>query len=474
MNFSKKEERDIFEHVKGYGQAHVFKWWNELGSESRTRLMRQIQEINFEQLAGLISNLTKEASTEPVQMEPAEYIPLPSDQEMENNRVQAQQIGEKAVQEGKLGVFTVAGGQGTRLGFDGPKGCYPIGPVTQKSIFQLHAEKIAAASRQFDTTIPWYIMTSEANDVATRDFFESHGFFGLNIDDVYFIKQRLLPVVDRTGKLILAKKDSIFMSPNGHGGSFMAMMDGGVIEDAKKRGIEFLSYFQVDNVLIHIVDPVFVGYHLEARSQMSSKMLKKRDSYEKLGHFGKINGRLHVIEYSDMSEADMTARDDNGRLKYEAGSIGIHLIDIDFARHMIETDSSLIYHVANKKIPCIDENGHLVQPDKPNGYKFERFVFDALPEAENPIILETERAGEFSPVKNKKGEDSPDTARQHISNYFGSWLEGAGIEIRRDNKGNVKGNIEISPLYAGSADEFITKVVPGLQFEQSLYLGPSY
>ncbi|MBN1895494.1 UDPGP type 1 family protein, partial [bacterium] len=431
----------------------------DLSVSSKKKLADQIRSLDFGQIARFQQLLekTKSGTKELFHLEPAEIIRLPVTNEQKEANQKAVKTGEEALRKGRVGVFLVAGGQGTRLGFDGPKGCFPIGPISGKSIFQMHAEKILAASRHYGAAIPWTIMTSRANDSGTRDFFEKNRFFGLNPSDVFFVPQRMVPCLDESGLLILDPPDHIAESPNGHGGALLAMGDGGVLEESRKRGVDILSYFQVDNVLIRIIDPLFIGHHILAGSDMSSKMVRKQDPLEKLGHFGLIGGRPHVIEYSDMTEADMSARNPDGSLKYEAGSIGIHLVRTDFVRKELSGGCRLPFHVAHKKIPFLDENGKAVSPEKPNGYKFETFIFDALQDASKPLILEVRREEEFSPVKNREGADSPETARRDLTRMYLKWLEAAGIPVSPEACGSAGAWVEISPLFAMDSDALISR-----------------
>ena len=471
LNLENPRDRALVEKVLQERQEHVFRFWDELSDRSREKLLNQLREIDFSLLRGLREKCLK-VEYKAVELEPIESIPVPRTQAQREAANQAKKIGEELIRAGKIGAFLVAGGQGTRLGFDDPKGMYPIGPVSGKSLFQLHAEKILAESRYYGVSIPWYIMTSETNDEITREFFRAEKFFGLPEEDVFFMKQRMLPALDEKGKLILDRKDHIFVSPNGHGGALLAMVESGAVNDMHKRGIEILSYFQVDNVLVKIIDPVFIGYHFQAKAEMSSKMLKKRDPFEKLGVFGKVNGRLRVIEYSDLTPEDAKAQNPDGSLKYGAGSIAIHLINVSFVESEVRGGFSLPYHVAHKRIPYLNDKGKTIFPEEPNGYKFETFIFDALSDTTNSVIMEVKREEEFSPVKNKDGEDSPETARRDLSNYFGRWLEAGGIHVPKDENGNVEGVIEISPLFARNLEEFLEKRPNNLIFDGSLYLGP--
>lgn len=468
-----KKDRVLVEQVMQSGQGHVFQWWDDLSDASKQRLLDQIRSIDFEQVEYFQALLEHRADKKtPVHMEPAETIPLPYDETSRLARREAGEAGDQAIRDGRIGVFTVAGGQGTRLGYDGPKGTFPCSPVTRKSLFELQAERILAARKAHDAAIPWAIMTSPVNDAETRSFFREHGFFGLDADSVHFACQAMLPALDENGKLILDAKDHIAMSPNGHGGTFQAMRDSGVLEDAERMGVDIFSYYQVDNILIRVVDPVFIGYHLNAGADMSSKMLRKTDPEEKVGHFGMIGGRLHVVEYSDMTEADMHARNPDGGLKYSAGSIGIHLIQTEFARRLFRNARSLPFHVAHKKIPMLQEDGTVRDPEEPNAYKFEMFVFDALPKTDASVILEVRREEEFSPIKNREGVDSPQTAKQDLNNLFGRWLEAAGYSVPRDSQGNVQCDIEIHPLYARTLEEFVRKAPDHIEIKDRMVFNP--
>jgi UDP-N-acetylglucosamine/UDP-N-acetylgalactosamine diphosphorylase len=466
------EDRNLFKTFENAGQGHVFRFWDGLKPKSRQFLIDQAKSIDLDLVGRLGKACRKDADAKPEtkSLQPAPFIPIPRTpnqiREMRNARVE----GEKAIREGKTAAFLVAGGQGTRLGFDGPKGIFPIGPVSRKSLFQMHAEKILAFSRAFSSSIPWYIMTSETNDDATQEFFRNNRFFGLDRGNVIFFKQRMIPALDQSGKLILEQKDRIFMSPNGHGGSLLALVESGAIDDMKNRGIEIVSYFQVDNLLIRIIDPVFVGHHILQKSDMSSKMAQKRNPEERVGIFGLSDGKLRVIEYSDLDPDLARKADPNGRLVFGAGSIAIHMISVSFVEELVRDGFKLPYHVAHKRVPFVDEKGQSVQPEQPNGYKFETFVFDALEQAKNPVILEIAREEEFSPVKNSTGEDSPETAERDMSRLFLGWLEQAGIKIPGHMAQDPNAKVEISPLFARDVEEFRKKAPKNLAMTPQVFL----
>jgi len=469
-----KNEQNIISRVLEAGQGQVFRFWDTLTDTEKTSLISQLESIDFDLIDTLYSELAEQGASgiEQHDLEPAPYIALPRTASQQKRALQAKTLGEQALRSGRVAAFLVAGGQGTRLGFDGPKGCFPASPVTGKTLFQIHAEKIAAASRKYNVPVPWYIMTSQANHSATVAYFEENSFLGLPRTDVMFFKQDMLPAVDKQGKLILDRPWHVFMNPNGHGGSFAALHNSGALDDMEKRSIDIISYFQVDNVLVTIIDPVFIGYHLMEKAEMSSKMAVKTGPGEKVGVFGIRDSRLVVVEYSDLSEEQMTAANQDGSLQYGAGSIAIHLIQREFVRKNMQKGMRLPFHSAHKKIPFLDTEGNVTKPETPNGYKFETFVFDALSRTTASAIMEIDRACEFSPVKNSDGIDSPDTAKQHMSNLFGSWLEKCGITVPRDKKGNVTVNIEISPLYAADAQELAAKCPATLECSHDIYLGP--
>jgi UDP-N-acetylglucosamine/UDP-N-acetylgalactosamine diphosphorylase len=438
------------------GQDHVFRFWGDLPEEGRRQLLAQFAEVDFEELAELIDlHVTERRPPElPPDLEPAPFIPLPTTDAERSRRDAMRQKGEELLAAGKVAPMVVAGGQGTRLGYEGPKGAFPIGPVSGRTLFDVFAEAIHAARLTYGVSIPWYIMTSRANDLATRDFFEAHNFFDLPRPDVKFFTQGMMPAIDLQGKLIMSARDQLTWSPDGHGGSIRALARTGTLADMASRGIEHISYFQVDNPLVPPLDPVFIGHHADAASDMSSKMARKRDPKEKLGAFCLSRGRLHVIEYSDLPDKLAEARNPDGRLRFEAGSIAIHILSRAFVERLSTGRRfALPFHRAEKKIPHLDERGNLVSPTRPNGVKFETFVFDALPMAANPIVLEIDRAVEFSPVKNAAGLDSPATAQRDMIRLAAQWLEEAGVEVPRQPDGTPTYKVEVSPLAARNVEE---------------------
>ena len=449
------DESTIRRRLAEAGQDHVLRFWDDLPDDGRRRLLGQLADIDFPLLARLIDeHVTNRKPVEmPQDIEPAPFIALPASDADHQRRRRMHDLGEELLAAGKVAALVVAGGQGTRLGWPEPKGTYAIGPLGNRTLFGVFADGIAAASRAYGVAIPWYIMTSEATDGPTRDFFRKHDYLGLPPDDVRFFVQGMMPAVDVEGKLILEAPDSLARNPNGHGGTLLALAREGVLADMRRRGIEQISYFQADNPLVPPLDPVFIGHHTDAASDMSSKMARKRDAAEKVGVFCTSGKTLHVIEYSDLPD-DLATQTDGDHLRFEAGSIAIHILSRAFVERLTEGDRlALPFHRAVKKVPCADGTGKTVEPAEPNGTKFEMFIFDALPLADNPVVLEIDRAREFSPVKNAEGEDSPATARRALLALDAARLEEAGVGVPRDADGQPTVTVQISPLAARTPEE---------------------
>lgn len=425
-------KQELLSFLEPFNQSHLLRFWDELTDAQQMAFEKQIRNVNWAKVSAW-AKAAAEGNGPDIPFErltPAKYQALrPTDKAGQDYIRTATAHGEQLLREGKVAGFTVAGGQGTRLGYDAPKGTYPVTVVKQKSLFQLFAESILRNQVKYNTVIPWYIMTSQINDAATRAFFQEHAYFGLDPKQVMLFPQGTLPAIAPDGKALLADKDSLALSPNGHGGSFAALHDSGALDDMEKRGVSILSYWQVDNPLIKTMDPLFIGLHDLTKSEMSSRALIKRDPMEKLGHFCILDGKMVIVEYSDMPNDLLQLKDEDGKLTYRAGSPAMHVISRDFIRRVATTDTQFMPHVAHKKVPYIDEQGTPIAPDKPNAIKLEFFLFDALPLAANPLILETERAEQFAPVKNPTGEDSPDSCRAALNERAHAWIKEAGLTV---------------------------------------------
>jgi UDP-N-acetylglucosamine/UDP-N-acetylgalactosamine diphosphorylase len=470
-------QHPLIEQFERAGQGHVFAFFDQLKPDEQRRLLDEAGEIDLAEIDRLTRTLLakRAAAVNLDGLAPAPYEPLPEHGGDAAEWTKAKTAGEEALRAGRVAAFTVAGGQGTRLGYDGPKGTFPVTPLKHKTLFQVFAEKIQAAGRRHGKPLHWFIMTSHQNHAATEAFFAEKNYFGLDRGRVHFFRQGRMPAVNFEGKILLETRGSIALSPDGHGGSLRALERSGSLELMKREGVDTLSYFQVDNPLVRCIDPTFIGWHLLRRSEMSSKMVPKAYPEEKLGHFCVQNGKLVVIEYSDLPMAMQRETDANGKLRYIAGSIAIHVLDREFVRGMAAgaEGACLPFHRADKKIPTIDAQGNPVKPEKPNGVKFEMFVFDALPFAKNPVVIETRRADDFSPVKNAEGVDSPQTSRDDQLRQFARWLQENGAAVTTDDQGRPNVAVEVAPSFGYDEDSFAEswrKLSPKPAVRDGLYL----
>jgi len=456
--------------LEQHDQSHLLRFYDELDAPRQAALLDEVEGIDFLALRALIEEhmqAAREAAL-PGDLAPASYYGRdPDNPARPYDAAHYRQVGQELIRGGKVAAFTVAGGQGTRLGWNGPKGTYPGTVVTGKPLFRCFAEQILAAQKRWGVTIPWYIMTSPINDADTRAFFLDNNCFGLRRKNVFMFPQGMLPSIDAaSGKLLLADKHALALSPDGHGGSIKALRASGAVEDMVARGVEHISYFQVDNPLVNVIDPLFIGLHATApdsSAEMSSKMVAKACPEEKVGVFCAAGGKTTVLEYSDLPEQLAGERDAGGNLRYIAGSIAIHIISVAFVQRLTADAHhfGLPYHRAVKKVPYIDpDSGRRVEPASPNAVKFETFVFDALPLAESSIVYETDRVEEFAPIKNATGVDSVETSHQLQSERAGRWLEAHGVSVPRDGDGRIAARIEISPLTALEPADLVAVDLP--------------
>jgi UDP-N-acetylglucosamine/UDP-N-acetylgalactosamine diphosphorylase len=454
--------RELRATLAAHGQEGLLRFWDDLDGGGRERLERDLRSLDLDLLDRLVETLVR-GGEEPVDtdgVEPVEPDPAPSPEAIGE--------GEDALARGAVAVVIVAGGQGTRLGFDGPKGCYPIGPVTDRSLFQIHCEKVAALGRRYGCTPPLYVMTSDDNHAATESFFAGHGWFGL--EHLRLFRQGTMPAVDaESGAVLLAARDRVALSPDGHGGTLRALRRTGCLDEMRERGIETIFYLQVDNPLIAVADPGFVGSHRLAAAEVSSKVVRKTDPAEKVGVVAARDGRQLVIEYSDLPDRLAGQRRPDGRLAFAAGSIALHVFSREFVERVAAT-AELPYHRALKRVPYVDAGGNPVEPDDPNAVKFEQFIFDTLPLARRSLVLETSREGEFEPLKNAEGPSSPETVRQRLSDAAADVLEGAGAVVSRRPDGSAAVPIELSPLVAADRGELARRMPPGTAVDAPLAL----
>ncbi len=439
-------------------QGHVLRFYDELDDGQKAALLDQVASVDWPELARLVKThvLAKPSFALPRDVKPAPWYPCEPTDKLTDKYETARTLGEKLVRDGKVAAFTVAGGQGTRLGWPGPKGTFPATAIRKLPLFGCFAEYLQKIERKYGRVVPWYIMTSPINDADTKAFYKKNHYFGLDPADVMIFPQAMMPAFDiRSGKVLMENKATIALSPNGHGGSLKALFTSGAIADMQKRGIEQISYIQVDNPIVKVVDPLFIGLHAMDGAQMSSKMLPKREPLEKLGNFCLCDGKMTVIEYSDLPDELAHERLAGGELRFRAGSIAIHAIRVDFVASLNKSGQfSLPFHRAEKKVPYLDLDAlQVVKPDKPNAVKLEMFVFDALPMCDKSIIYETNRQEEFAPIKNADGvgeivPDSPAHSLLLQTERNAAWLELHAATVARKIDGSADAVIEISPLTA--------------------------
>lgn len=457
---------DLRHRLQKHRQEHVLTWWAELSDAERQALIEQLQNLDLEELRSLYAR-----KEHPAMLPSFERIQPVAVVEKGSDMTAARQQGEKLLRGGEVAALVVAGGQGSRLGFEHPKGMFAIGPVSQKSLFQIHAEKVLAISRRYARPIPYLVMTSPNNDAETRQFFAERNNFGLPADEVFFFSQGTMPALDwSTGRLLMEAKGRLFTSPNGHGGSLTALAETGLLDRLLSRGIRQIFYFQVDNPLVKMCDPEFLGQHAQARAEVSTKVVPKLGPEDKMGNLVLVGGRCSMIEYSDLPRELGRQTDAQGRLRFWVGNTAIHIFDVEFLGRVTRGKTRIPFHVARKKVPCLDDEGRSVEPTEENALKFEMFIFDVLPRAERWTVVETSRAEEFEPLKNATGSDSPESVHQAMSDLSADWLQRAGITVPRRPDGRAAVPIEISPLYALDAQELAGKVEHSLQISGPLYL----
>lgn len=476
MNTIAKRHREYQSRLNANGQGHLLRFWDQLDRKQRGQLLDDLDQVDFERCRSLIDTFVRNRPELklPERLEPPETFPAVPGPELYQRYQIAREAGAAAIRAGKVAAFTVAGGQGTRLGYDGPKGGFEISPVRSACLFQLFAEQLLGTERRYGCRPRWYIMTSPANHAATQEVFAQHSYFDLAEQDVVFFPQGQMPAFLPDGRIALAEKHRLALGPDGHGGSLRALAASGALDDMREHGVEHISYFQVDNPLVRVVDPLFVGLHLETGSEMSSKAVSKAHDLERVGNFCLADGRLTVIEYSDLPEELAHQKNPDGTRRFDAGSIAVHILERAFVERLTAARAAaqLPWHRAEKKVAVVDDSGNVQAPDQPNVVKLETFVFDAIPLASHPLVLFTLRQEEFSPVKNAEGADSAATARRDMLLRAARWLESCGCVVPRDGHGLPDLPLEISPAFALDVEDLHERLVapPELKAGQALLL----
>lgn len=453
-NALEKRYQQVLSKLEAYDQQHVLGFWNELSTQQQQNLLEQIEEIDLSLMKELFEGQHQDtdwgaiaaAATAPPGIRLSEMTP--------ERLADARRLGEQALRAGRVGIVVVAGGQGSRLGFPHPKGMFPIGPVSGRTLFQVHVDRLLAMSQRYGVDIPFYLMTSPATHEETIAYFNEHDRLGLKSADLIVFRQGTMPAVDaEQGKLLLEAKDSLFLSPDGHGGMLAALARSGALADMERRGVDLLFYFQVDNPLVALADPVFLGFHLAANSELTSQVVGKREPKDKVGNVISVDGRVQVIEYSDLPDEAAQRRNADGSLAIWAGSIAVHVMDVPFLRRALDQVDSLPFHRAHKAVPYVDGAGKSIEPRKPNAIKFERFIFDLLPHARNAIVVEVDEREAFAPLKNASGaaSDTKETAQAAMVAQHRRWIERAGGHVAPETL------VEISPQFAVDEAEFVAK-----------------
>ena len=491
-----------------HGQEQLLTFWDELTAEERESLAQQIEAIDFDYLDKLfihrydppaaaaladraedptafkLSDL-RDYDESPTSSFPKSPVTQLDETTDEITPLKAVAAGEDYLRRHKIAIVVVAGGQGTRLDFHHAKGLYPIGPLSNATLFQIHIERIRAMCRKYETRLPFCIQTSPATHEETIQFFKDNDNFGLDPDDVLIFCQGTMPSVDfDSGKVLLASKSQIARSPDGHGGMLAAInspqpdsplptvREKGILTELKNRGIEEIFYFQIDNPIIDICSPEFIGYHVLSGSEFATQVIRKQNPKDRVGNMDMVDGQLHVIEYSDLPDSAGARRKPDGSLVIWAGSIAVHMMNVDLLQKNASYSSSLPFHLAKKKVPYIvldhdqkDETGaplfgQRVKPETPNAIKYEKFIFDLLPLAKNPIVVEIEEETCFGPLKNhpREAKDTPKTVREHLVGLYKRWLSHLNVEVVGD------AIVEISPLFANSCTELSARLAENDMF----------
>ncbi|XP_012280289.1 UDP-N-acetylhexosamine pyrophosphorylase [Orussus abietinus] len=465
----------LIDILSKYNQEHLLRFWDELSESDRCQLRQDILELDLAETKLYFSKAMEGLGNKQLLKERISPIPseaISSYRDISPEKVQHyEELGLKEISEGRVAVILMAGGQGTRLGMTNPKGMCDVGLPSSKTLFCLQAERIRSlqniVEKKFGirSKIMWYILTSEATDQPTIEYFQANNYFGLDEENVKMFKQGMLPCFTLDGKIILDKKYQISKAPDGNGGLYRALKVQGILDDMKIRGIRSVHVHSVDNILIKVADPVFIGYCLSRSADCGVKVLGKSSPTEAVGIVCQVDGEYHVVEYSEIPLEIAQLRNNDGQLLFNAANICNHYFTVDFLYeigHNCETNMEL--HAAKKKIPYVDDNGVKCTSTIPNGIKIEKFIFDVFKFSTYFAALEVKREYEFSPVKNSDsvGNDCPSTARKDLLNLHRTWLLNSGAA-------SVKGDVEVSPLisYAG---ENLTEIVQGKDFEGPLTL----
>ena len=478
IKVSSELDRVLVAKIHEAGQEQLFDFWLQLSGDQQSELLHQIHSFDLPLVLRLAAQVLQKPRTDAALLAPPpEVLRLPKPEDEARDQAlsrDAFSAGDALLHEGKVAVLTAAGGVRRARGFDRPEATLPIGPVSGKSTFQLHAEKIRALARRCRTAPTWIVATSPSSHAETLDHFHRSGNFGLSRSDVHFLVQDELPAINRRGKLMLAAPDRLAVSPSGHGGVILKLLASDELFDLLElRRVEHLFYFQADNPLVRIADPRFLGHHVLRGAEMSSKAVRKLSAEEEVGTFCMFNGALGVVEHYEINAQDRAALDERGELRLAWANIAVHVFALEFLRRLRNPGFELPYHLVECATPTVDRHGKRTVPRKPNSIHCESLIFDLLPLARTALVVEAERAEEFSPVRNSGGASSVATARQDLARLAARWLRQAGANTSQVET-DPPTPIEISPLFALDAAELREKIPPDLAVTPGLYLEPPH
>ncbi len=391
--------------LEAKGQLQLLQYYDELDAAGKEKLLTAIENItwDFEDALANPCDMTGAGRT----IEPIDGLRL---EDIEPKKADYKKIGVQAIQEGKVAAVLLAGGMGTRLGVDGPKGAYDIGITKPLYIFEQQLRNITDVTNECGVTVPFYIMTSDKNHEQTVAFWKEHNYFGYPEKEMRFFKQDMAPAVDFDGKIMLETKDTPALSPNGNGGWFQSLQRAGLVDELKKRGVEWINIYAVDNVLQRIIDPVFIGATLHSGVNCGAKVICKTNPYEKVGVLCMDNGQPNIIEYYELTDEMANQKDEKGNLSYCYGVIMNYLFRLSKLEEIV--DNKIPVHIVEKKIECLCEDGVTRKPEKENGRKFEALAVDLIKPMGSVLPFEVVREKEFAPIKNKTGVDSVESARE--------------------------------------------------------------
>ncbi len=448
------QETKLRDRFLKHEQHQVFRFWKELSDAQRSSLLEQLERIDL--IACQRAIVEMESRTSETQQTYGQVRPIEATQPLDPGIFHWRSVGEELLFEGRVAAFTVAGGQGTRLGHRGPKGSLPSTPLSRKTLFEHFSQSMLFCAKRYGKCPWWFIMTSPENHLATEQFFRQNEHFGYPREKILLFKQGMMPVFDFCGKISMEQKHRVAMSPNGHGGCFEALVRSGATAIMEEEGIDYLSYFQVDNPMVYCLDPAFLGIHHETGSEMSSKAVTKTKPEEKVGTFVLREGMLGVVEYSDLPSEWANLRNEKGVLTLGLGNIAIHVLSLEFIKRISGSTEDgmnlrLPFHGARKKAAILNESGKRILPTQPNALKAETFVFDALPSARNPVVMKIDRKEEFAPIKNPSGEDSLASSQDLQIQRHKRWLQHAKISKLPDK-------VEISPSFAPTLPHFLERL----------------